>query len=104
MKRIDVILSCCKDIARHISCIEAELAGEKQNANRYIECKQMLIKYYLDQSGDYREINRTLQRLIGSVADLDDNAVNKQDLRDRLLCILIYTAMMEDARNEINNQ
>ena len=51
-----LIVSLCKDIARHASQLEAESNSVEQSTERYLEFKNLLVNHYLQGEDNFETI------------------------------------------------
>ena len=101
MKDIALVVSLCKDIARHASQLEAESHGVEQSVDRYLELKNLLVSHYLQREDNFEIIIKELRSSMADVGDYDENGKAVVSSTNHLLCMFQYLLMLV---NEINKE
>lgn len=90
-----LIASLCKDIARHASQLEAEIAGAEQSAERYSELKNLLTNYYLQGGDDFEVILKEMRNSMRNACNNDnEDKKTAASIKNHVLCILEYFLML----------
>ena len=100
VKDLALIVSLCKDIARHASQIEAESKGQEQSAERYLELKKMLVGYYAQGDDKFKTILEEIRKSIRNAGSLDKDERDFVSTRNHALCMLEYFLMLTDEANK----
>lgn len=100
-KDLGLIISLCKDIARHASQLEAESQGVKQSTDRYLELKNLLINHYLQGENNFEIILEEFCKSIQNAGGWDNEEETTVSIKNHMLCIFEYFLMLV---NEINKE
>lgn len=98
-KDIALIVSLCKDIARHASQLEAECQGVEQSTERYFELKGLLLSYCL-QGGDFKIICDEICKSVNNVEYRDNQGEITMSALRHMTCMLKYFMMLIDEMNK----
>lgn len=90
----DIIVSLCKDIARHASQLEAESHGVEQSVDRYLELKNMLVNHYLYGKNSFKTIFDELFKSMKDVGGWDSEKYGAEPEKNPILCALNHTLCM----------
>lgn len=91
-----LIISLCKDIARHTSQLEAEIHGVEQDTNRYLELKNLLTSHYWQGEDNFENIIKEIRRSMNNCTQVE----NIISVRNHLLCMLDYFLMLTNEMNK----
>lgn len=94
-----LIVSLCKDIARHASQIEAESQGVEQSADRYLELKGLLLTHFL-QGGDFEVILKEIRKSWKDAGEWDNKGELTVSAKNHALCMLDYFMMLINEMNK----
>lgn len=92
-KDIALVISLCKDIARHVSQLEAENNGIEQT-ERYLEFKNLLVNHYLQGEDNFDIIIKEFRKSMQNVGGWDNKGKVTVSAKNHTLCILDYFLML----------
>jgi hypothetical protein len=99
MKDISLIVSLCKDIARHTSQLEAECKREEQSTERYSELKNLLLSHYLHGEDNLETILNEIRKSIKNAGGWDNEEEITVSAKNHALCMLDYFLMLAVEEN-----
>lgn len=95
-----LIVSLCKDIARHVSQLEAESNGIEQSTERYLEFKNLLVNHYLQGEDNFETIINEFRKSMQNVDGWDNKGEVTVSAKNHALCILDYFLMLVNEANK----
>lgn len=101
-KDTSLIVSLCKDIARHASQLEAENKGVKQSTDRYLELKSLLVSYYLQGEDNFEIILKEIRKSMLNIDNFNEDLDAVKSVRNHALCMFEYFLMLVNEANKIN--
>ena len=99
-KDIALIVSLCKDIARHASQLEAECQGVNQSVDRYLELKGLLLTYFLQGGDDFEVILKEIRKSWKDVGGWDNKGELTVSTKNHALCMLDFFMMLIGEMNK----
>ena len=93
-KDMALIVSLCKDIARHASQTEAESNGVEQSTERYLEFKNLLVNHYLYGEDNVEIIIKEIRKAIQNTGGWANNGQVTVSIKNHALCMLEYFLML----------
>lgn len=92
---IMAVNSLCKDIARHVSHLEAEANGTEWSLERYKEIKRLLLNHYMQGEDNFSTIRGEIQNTLKHRWLVNDRDV-AISFKNHLACILSYFLLLEE--------
>ena len=89
-----LIFSLCKDIARHVSQLEAKVNGTAQSSTRYLELKNLLTNHYMHSEDNFKTILEEIRKSICSAVDATTNGELVVSIRNHIICMFDYFLML----------
>lgn len=99
-KDTSLIISLCKDIARHASQIEAEINGIEQSTDRYLELKNILVNHYLYGEDNFEIIINEIRKSMQNAGGWENKDVLTVSIKNHALCIIDYFLMLVNEANK----
>lgn len=95
-KNIATINCLCKDIARHVSHLEAEANGTEWSLERYEEIKRLFLNHYMQSEDNFSTIRGEIQNALKNTGGWTNDGDIAISIKNHLACILNYFLMLEE--------
>lgn len=95
-----LIMSLCKDIARHASQLEAESRGVEQSTDRYLELKNLLVSHYLQGENNFKTILEEFYKSMQDTGGWDNKGEITVSAKNHMACMLKYFLMLINVTNK----
>jgi hypothetical protein len=85
-----LIISLCKDIARHASQLEAENQGTDQSIERYVELKDLLLSHFMQGEDNFETILTEVRKSWAYASGWEDKGALTIAAKNHAICMLDY--------------